>query len=79
MAHPRRAAQVRGHPDIGDQHARADMAPQHIDGRAAGEEVVDHLRGHVRRIGADAFRHHAMIAGHHRDGFARHGGTRDCR
>ena len=38
-----------------------------IDGSAAGDEVRDHLRRHRRRIGGDAARRDAVVAGEHHD------------
>ena len=36
---------------------------KYADGRAAGEEILDHLFGHRARIGADAAVRHAVIRG----------------
>ena len=41
-----------------------------VDGRAAGGKIRHHLRGDGRRIGRDAARGDAMIAGEHGDGDA---------
>ena len=38
-----------------------------IDGGAAGGEIRHHLRRHLGRIGRDAVRRHAVIAGEHQD------------
>ena len=38
-----------------------------VDGGAAGGEIRHHLRGDLGRIGRDALRRHAVIAGEHQD------------
>ena len=52
----------RGHPEVRDHDARGRVAGEHVDRRAAAEEVLHHLRGHDLRIGAHALRDHAVIA-----------------
>ncbi len=42
--------------------------------RPAGDEVLHHLRRHLRRIGGDAARGDAVVAGEDRDARALHGG-----
>ena len=44
------------------------LAGEHIDGGAVGQEVLDHLPGHVLRIGRYAFRHDTMVARKYQDG-----------
>ena len=48
---------------VDDDQPRAGLPREHVDRRTAGGEVRDHLRGDLLRIGADAFRGDAVVAG----------------
>ena len=52
----------RDHAELGARKLR-----ELIDGGAAGREIGDHLRGDLGRIGGDALRGDAVIAGKHQD------------
>ena len=72
-----------GHANIDDDDSRAHDARQRVDGRAATQEVQDHLRRDLSRVGADSFGCDAMIARHNHNRFVRRyglllaGDTRD--
>jgi len=51
------------HAGIRDDELDAALARQHVDGGAAGEEVLHHLPGDVLRIGRDAGLCGAVVAG----------------
>ena len=57
----------RRHPDVDDQHPRPGLAGQHVDGRAAGAEVGDHLGRDLLRPRRDPLGHDAVVAGEDRD------------
>ena len=50
------------HAAVDHRQRQAVLARQHADRRAAGEEVLDHLPGHVARIGRHAARGQAVVA-----------------
>ena len=52
---------------VDDDDARARVARQHVDGRAAAREVEQHLPGHLLRVGADPFVDDAVVRAHHDD------------
>jgi hypothetical protein len=62
--------QLPGDADIHDHEAGAGVTGQHTDRRPATHDVADHLRGDVRRIGADTLGRNAVIGGHDDDRFA---------
>ena len=66
------AGQVAGDAHVDHDHPCPDVAGQHVDGRAAVQEVQHHLRGNFLRVSAHALGHHAVIAGHDDHGFALH-------
>src|SRR5207244_4530673 len=49
---------------------RAGLAREHVDRGAAGEEVLDHLRGDRLRIGADALGNDPVVAREDEDDWA---------
>ena len=51
------------HTGVHDPHARVRMVGEHVDRRAAAEEVHDHLRGHRLRVRRDTLCDHAVIPG----------------
>ena len=50
-------------PEVGDHHARPEKARQHVDRRAAGKEVEDHLRRHLSRIRAHPLGRDTVVGG----------------
>ena len=56
------------HADVDDGHRRAGRPGQHVDGRAAGDEVGHHLGGDLLRPRGHALGHHAVIGGEDHDG-----------
>jgi hypothetical protein len=54
-------AEIVPHAAIDDRQRQAVLARQHRDGRATGEKVLDHLPGHVARVGRDAARGDAVV------------------
>ena len=55
-----------GDPDVDDDELRPGSVGQDIDGRPATDEVGDHLRRHVARVGRDAARRDPVVAGERR-------------
>ena len=56
-----------GDTEIRDDDTGPGMAHQDVDGRAAGEKVLHHLRGHDLGIRADPLADHAVVGGEHED------------
>ena len=56
---------------IDNAQGQAALAREHIDGRAAAQEVGHHLRRDFLRIGRDARARRAMVARKHGDAWAR--------
>ena len=62
------------HAAVHHREADAVLPRQHTDGRTAGQEVLDHLPGHVARVGRDATRGQAVVTGkYHQLGVFQHG------
>ena len=51
--------------EVDDPHGRAGDLGQHVDRRAAGVEVGDHLRGDLRRVGGHPGPGDAVVTGEH--------------
>ena len=62
--------ELSGHPHIYDDDARADVPRQHVDGRAAVQEVIDHLGCYGARISAHTLCRDAVVACHYDYRFA---------
>jgi len=60
-----------GNAHIHHGDSRTDMPRQHVDRRAAGQEIVHHLWRDLLRVCAHPFSHHAVIAGHGDDDLVR--------
>ena len=60
--------EVSRHAHVDDRDRGARLAGQHVDGRAAGDEVGDHLAGDLLWPWRHVFGQHAVVAGEHRDG-----------
>jgi hypothetical protein len=60
---PRRRVERAGHTDVDHAHLRADPAGEGVHHRAAGQEVGDHLCGHLLRPRGDALRVHPVVGG----------------
>ena len=73
---PAAARQVGVDAHVGDQHAGADVAADHVDRRAAGGEVEHHAGRDLGREGADALGGDAVVGGHHGDGLVLDDGLR---
>jgi hypothetical protein len=64
-----------GHADVHDHDARPYLPRERIDGGAAAQEILHHLRRDLGGIGAHALGGHPVIAGQHHHSFARDGGA----
>ena len=54
-----------GHARVHDYHLCAHAPSEHVDGRAAAQEVEDHLGGNLLGIGADPLTNDAVVGGGH--------------
>ena len=59
--------EVGGHPHVDHRDLGAGLRRERVDHRPAGQEVGDHLGGHLLRPRADPLRVHAVVGGEHRD------------
>ena len=59
--------EVGGHPHVDHRDLGAGLGRERVDHRPAGQEVGDHLGGHLLRPRADALRVHAVVGGEDRD------------
>ena len=55
------------HPGVDDSYSRPGVVGEHVDRRAAREEVRDHLRRHLGRIGGNAAGRDTVIGSRHHD------------
>jgi len=54
---------------IHDNHPAPNVPGEDVDGRPAAQEIGYHLGGDFLGIGADAFSHNTVVAGHNEDDF----------